>query len=433
MTDRDSGADTVVQTVRPTLPEVLRAAAAARPGATAIRCGVTTLDVAGLHGAVTRLAARLRDAGVRAGDRVAVALPNTAELAVCYLGVLEAGAVAVPLHPSHARQVQEDRLVDCEPRLLLAAPDLPLPCREAADAAGVPVLAVDAAVCAGGPAPAGDRPPAAPETLAALVYGLVGHDRPAAVELTHANLAHSAAAAARVLGLGPEDTVLGCFPLASVLGQTVGLNATLTAGATLSIPGDVEGDGLLATIVEQRITVLATFPVLMPVLLRSIKARGDAADLSALRTVLGSGGAPVAPALRKGLSAAAGCEVLESFGTPETSGLVCATPSGEPARPGSVGPAAPGVQLRVVDRGADARPGDIGELVMRGPHAMARYWRDPEATAQVVRGGWLYTGFSAVADEDGWCYLTDAGWVGKLNGPRNRGGMLRRALRRLRN
>lgn len=429
-----------------TVLAALRDGAAEHPGAPAVRAGSVTLDYAQLHAAARRLARRLHDAGVTPGDRVAVALPNSLELAVCYLGVLAAGAVVVPLRPAHDRHLQQDRLLDCDPAAVLAAPDSRPGLVTAAATAGVPVFGVEPGelVDAGGPDDTdGDGTDVAPEVPAGLFYGLVAHDRPAAVELTHANLARTAVAAAALLRLGRSDTVLSCFPLASVIGLTLGINATLVAGACLSIPSDVDSAGLLRTLTEQQVTVLGTYPVLLPVLLRAVADRatrsvrstadGSATALPALRTILVSGGAPTAASQRRALESTVGCEVLDSFGVPECSGLACATPSEGTGRSGSVGLPLDGLEARVVDRaGRDARVGDIGELVVRGPHTMVGYWRDPESTKRAFRGGWLYTGYSATVDEDGWNYLIDAGWAGKLNRPRPGGGRVRRLLHRLR-
>ena len=215
--------------------------------------------------------------------------------------------------------------------------------------------------------------------------------------------------------------MLGCFPLASVLGQTLGTNAALAGGACLALPGDVAGDGLLATLTD--VTVLATYPVLLPILLEQARR---ASQPPGLRAVVSSGGAPVRADLRAALHDALGGELLETFGPAESAGLACVTPPGDAGAP-----AVPGVEIGILDRGRDAEPGRVGELAVRGPLTTPGYWRDPEATAAAIRNGWCYTGYGAVRDPDGGCHLVDRGWAGG-RGRYGRPGLLRRAWRRVR-
>jgi long-chain acyl-CoA synthetase len=227
-----------------------------------------------------------------------------------------------------------------------------------------------------------------------------------------------------VLRLTPADTLLSCFPLHTVLGQTCALNAVVAAGACLSLPARFDPSGLTRVMTEHGVTVVAAFPALLPTLHRA--AESAAGDL-ALRAVLGAGGAPVPGRWRNAISEGPGCELLACYGPPEAAALVCATAPGTPARPGSVGTAVAGMEIRIGDANHPAPPGAVGELLVRGDHVMAGYWDDQVASEGALRGGWLRTGQSAQLDDEGWVYLADGGWVGRLTGPRpGRRGRLRR-------
>jgi long-chain acyl-CoA synthetase len=419
------------------------------------------LSYAALSGAAGWIADRVRSSGIGPGGLVATIMPNGVEFAACYYGVQLAGAAVVPLSPNHDDSTLARRLSTCAPGLLLLGAGSPASARTLAAASGTPVLEVDAEMftaelsaaelstaelstaelstaelstaelsAAGCPADPGAHT-ADPGAVAVLAYGQPAAQPPAPAELTQANLARAASAlASTVLRLSPEDTVLSTFPMLAVLGQTCGINATVAAGACLSIPARFDPPEILRVIAEQRVTVLATFPALLPGLLR--EAQGGAADVSSLRTILGAGGTTVPSRLREPLESAFGCEVLECYGPAESAGLACATRPGD-QYPGSVGAAVDGVELRVSTGGSrDAAPGVSGELLLRGPHTMAGYRGDPRATTMALRDGWLHTGTEARMDQDGHVYLLDGGWIGRVKAPRaGRESRLRRAWRRL--
>ncbi len=103
-----------------------------------------------------------------------------------------------------------------------------------------------------------------------------------------------------------------------------------------------------------------------------------------------------------------GVTVWEGYGLTEAAPAVTANAVGGEAKAASVGPPLPGIEVRLIDEdGDDAEEDDPGELLVRGPNVFAGYWNRPEATAEVLRGGWLHTGDVAVRDEDGYLFLVD--------------------------
>jgi long-chain acyl-CoA synthetase len=139
-------------------------------------------------------------------------------------------------------------------------------------------------------------------------------------------------------------------------------------------------------------------------------------DLSALRTIA-YGGAPMPAELVRRARQTLPCNFCQAYGLTETSPILTVFPSQEQAIHGppeherrllSCGRAVMGVRVRVVDTdGEDVKPGEVGEIIAKGPNIMVGYWNKPQETAEALRDGWLYTGDLATVDEEGYIYIVD--------------------------
>ncbi|SEG40567.1 long-chain acyl-CoA synthetase [Thermomonospora echinospora] len=370
---------------------------------------VLTLDGAGLsYHALEALSARvaglLRGRGVGPGDRVAVMLPNVPEFAVVYYGALRAGAVVVPLDPLLKRREIAAYVGDCGARLLVAWHA----CAEAAEAGtagtGADCLFVvpeEFRRLLRGAVPVGEVAATSPDDIAVLLYTAGTTGRPKGIELTHGNLAGNAATVARMHALGVDDVVLGALPLYHAFGQTCALNATVHAGGRLTLMPRFDPGRALELIRRDGVTVFQGVPAMYIALLD----QPGASDMSLLRVCV-SGGAALPPAVLRAYETRFGCRIVEGYGLSETSAVAAANRGGHRRRPGSVGRPVPGVEMRVVgDDGRELSPGEIGEIVVRGPNVMKGYWRDPAATAEAIRDGWFHTGDLGRTDGDGFFFL----------------------------
>jgi long-chain acyl-CoA synthetase len=162
-----------------------------------------------------------------------------------------------------------------------------------------------------------------------------------------------------------------------------------------------------ALVREHAVTILAGVPAMFASLLELSDAEAPAVAFRSVRLAVAGAAElpePVATAFRDRF----GVTIHEGYGLTEAAPIVTTTAVDRAPRFGSIGPALPGVDVRLVDAdGTDAAVGDPGEIWVRGPNVFAGYWHDQEATARVLVDGWLRTGDVAVADDDGFLSLVD--------------------------
>ncbi|MEU7040241.1 AMP-binding protein [Streptomyces varsoviensis] len=438
--------------------DLLDQAVRAHPAAIAVRDRHGAWDYTALDRAAHRAAAWLRGRGVAPGDRVAVRLGNVREFVALLFGTLRAGAVFVPVNPAmkefHVRSV----LADCAPRIALTAsgeehtvapyadcpvhpvtdlalhgpeaevpapeaevpaPEAEVPAPEAevpAPAGAVPAPAGAVPAPAGAvPAPAGEAPAPAGEApgdaddLALLIYTSGSTSRPKAVMSPHRATVFAARAIASRLGYRADDVVLTAIPLAFDYGlYQIFLSAL--AGAELVLTDADAHTGLMATLHQHGVTVMPLVPSLAEMLVR-LAAR-DRRGPAALRLVTNTGADLTPPLIAAVRGAFPSARVVPMFGITECKRVTILEPDGDLARPRSVGRPLPGTEVLILDeRGRPQPPGAAGEIVVRGPHVMAGYWRAPELSAQRFRTDpatgdrVLHTGDYGHLDEDGHLYF----------------------------
>ena len=342
-----------------------------------------------LHDRAARLASWLQQEGVDPGDRVVVLMANCPEVPIAYNALWRAGAVVTPaiflLPPPELEHI----VADSGATLILATPEL---AGNAPD--GVRVVTTDDFGEAE-PAEIADR---APEDPAALLYtgGTTGRSK--GVLLSHENLWFAGKSGHEAGHLPEIRRGLLALPLSHAYGllvTVVGLHAE-EQGQTVLLRW-FDPTLWLELAQEHRTQITAVVPSMLQLLLAQPL---EDYDLSELRYVV-SGGAPlpveVAEELIRRLPQV---EIREGYGLTESSALVTSTVPGG-SRLGSVGTAAPGVELRI--------DGDeeIGEICVRSPSVMLGYWGQPEATADAIEDGWLRTGDLGYLDEDGYLYVVD--------------------------
>jgi acyl-CoA synthetase (AMP-forming)/AMP-acid ligase II len=343
------------------------------------------------NGAANALAAH----GVVPGDRVTLALGNSIEYVVAALGVLKAGAILNPVNPALGASELGYVLGHADPRLVVTDPASDARLRQLGRSTVLGTALLEGA---------DDRPPAVPVEpgdYSTLLYTSGTTGKPKGVLFTHSRTGTSGPHFIERLGLTPDDTILAVTPLFH--GNAWGAVTTaLYAGATAAFARQFSASEFWPLVHEVGATVLYTLGTVLAMLLT--RQPSDLERRNPLRVILGLGAAPIRDRVigRFGVSA-----VLECFGSTDA-GVVTIEPLGAAPRPGSCGPAVPGVEIRVVDdAGTVLPPRQTGEILVRSPAMMAAYYRDPEETARALRDGWFHSGDLGWLDEDGWLYFVD--------------------------
>ena len=403
--------------------ELLRRTAARLPEKTAVIDGERRFTFRQLEEYSGRLGGALASFGVRRDEHVALLAPNCAEFVIAFYGILKAGAIVTTINSGYREREIAHQLNDSGAEVVIVHADLE-PVLESAreEAPGLRrVVPIEPTALPGSFWDAIDRAPAAPpapvvrpdEDVAALPYssGTTGLSK--GVMLTHANLVSNVE---QMVGREGEesvpredDVILVHLPLFHIYGMNVLMNPAVAVGATQVMMGRFDMDRFLSLISRHRVTQLFTVP---PVGLSVTQYAGVSDhDLTSLRVGF-FGAAPMSAELQLRVEEALGCTVIQGYGMTETSPLANSDfLEPERIRRGSVGPAAPDTEERVVDveTGTRVLPvGEVGELMIRGPQVMRGYYDNAGATAETLtEDGWLHTGDIARMDADGYVWILD--------------------------
>ena len=394
-----------------TLSEHVLGRAAAREGRAALVDAATgeVLTYPELAAAARAGAAGLATAGVGPGAVVGLMSHNQPWYAVVVHAVMSAGAAVSPLNPALTVAEAGHQLRDCSARALVVAEPFADKGLAAAALAGVERVFVlgrhpgcrsfDQVLDPALPAPVPDLDPAT--AIAALPYssGTTGSSK--GVLLTHRNMVANLEQLRLVWRITGEDVVCAAVPFFHIYGLTIILNSALLAGATIVTLPRFDLRRYLRVIQDHRVTRGHLVP---PMVLQLAQApEVDGYDLSSMRTAV-CGAAPLDEDAVLRAERRTGCVIRQGYGmteaSPGTHSVWDEDFSSTPA--GSVGRLLPATEARVVDpaTGADVRPGERGELLVRGPQVMPGYLNNPAATAAAITDGWLRTGDVARVEPD---------------------------------
>ncbi len=359
---------------------------------------VRTLTFGEVEARSSRMAQALAARGVRAGDRLAVQLPNGPEFLELFLGCLRLGAIFVPVNVLYREREVAHVLADAEPVALVtvdgAAPPLGAPAWD------VSALSTEAA------ARPATRPTAAlaGDTPAAIVYTSGTTGRAKGAVLTHANLAANARVLLEAWRITSSDRYLAVLPLFHVHGLGNGVCSWLASGCRMRLVERFESEKAQVLFEESRPTLVFGVPTVYVRLAQWPEA--VARRLGAGVRLFVSGSAPLPPSVFEAFEQRFGHAILERYGMTETL-MSLGNPYAGERRPGTVGLPFAGVETRIVDgEGCEVGPGVTGGLLVRGPSVFAGYWRKPEATAAAFTAdGFFRTGDLAERSADGYVTL----------------------------
>ncbi len=393
-----------------------------------------------------RLAAALVDLGVRRGQPVGIFMPNTPQFVMAFYAILKAGGVVVATNPLYTPRELEHQLNDSGVELMLVMSNFYNKVKEAQPKTKLKRLVVTnikeylpahlrllftllkekkdghRVQLAEGDLwlqdllakyPEGRQPlvEVGPDDVALFQYsgGTTGISK-AAIALHRNLVANTLQIRAWFPTEEGREIMLMAIPLFHVYGMVAGMSFAVQAAASMvMIPNPRDLDDLLTSIQKYRPTLFPGVPTLYNAINNHPDVVAGKFDLSSIKACI-SGSAPLLRETKERFEAVTGGKLVEGYGLSEAPTATHCNPIMGENRPGSIGLPLPDIDCRIValeDGVTVLPPGEIGELVIKGPNVMVGYHNMPTETANALRDGWLYTGDIAKMDEDGYFYIVD--------------------------
>jgi acyl-CoA synthetase (AMP-forming)/AMP-acid ligase II len=391
----------------------------------AIICGDEVLTFRQLGKRVAYLSAIFREMGIRRAEPVAVLAQNSPRYVEILFALAGMGAIMSPLNflllPPELVRI----LDDLEPRFLLFAEEFVDSVDKMKDLCPYleKVVCIDGEVSGypplgnllgEGSAIGGIYDIPDENDVAFISYaGSIGKN-PKGAELTHRNLMCASYFSALEMNISRRDVYLSTAPLPFLAG-TGRMMKFLLPGAKVVIMRDFEPELALKLIEEHGVTRLLLVPQMMAQLVLEAKKRKY--DFSSLNKISYGGVIPVNPSLLDEAMSIFNCDFIQSFAQVESSGIISFLHISEEMEKGgtsavrrltSIGKETIGITVKIIDtEGMEAEPNMVGELAVRGPTVMKGYHNDPYLTEEILKKGWLHTGYMASMDEDGYIYIVD--------------------------
>lgn len=431
-----------------TLLDVVHEAAVQRPGHPALLFKGASLSYGELDRLSDALAAALVAQGVKKGDRVALMMPNCPQFVLGQLGAWKAGAIVVPINPLYTEDELPPLLASCGAETVLVLTPFYAKVKAAQTKTSLRcVIATNIKEylpahlrilftalkekkeghrigLQDGDLWLGDllhkyaktpRPEVsiAPQDPAMLFFTGGTTGTPKGAVGTHQGMLITAMqikawAAGTILDW--DDVFMGHMPMFHCYGN-IGILCTALVGRhpLALVPNPRDLDDLLATIQKVHPALLPTVPTLLNAILNHPKVRSGEVDLRSIKVCFSSA-APMMAETKKRFEAMTGGRLFEGYGMTESMVACVGTPVHGLYKTGSVGVPLPDVEVRIVDADDGQTPmetGQVGEIALRAPQIMKGYWHRPDATTEMLRDGWLFTGDLGYLDEDSYLFIVD--------------------------
>ncbi|MDQ2906304.1 MAG: long-chain fatty acid--CoA ligase [Chloroflexota bacterium] len=414
----------------------------------------TKMTYARFSALANRFAAELQRLGVRKGDRVAIALPNIPQYPVAFYGALRAGAVVVPTNPLYTEREMRHQLADSGARvvvmldmyypivravradtslehIIVTSPadflppllhtlyplsqrraKLPEPRLSAKELASDPMLHSMKDLLkkyAGKGNETFNLPePASGADLAVLQYtgGTTGLSKGAM--LTHRNLLSNAFQTRHWTPRARDAQEVGlCVaPFFHSYGLTVGMNMGIRAAATMVLLPQFKSKDVVKAIKRYRPTLFPGIPTMYIAIMR--EAGQKTAQLRSIKYCI-SGAAPLPAKVRQDFEAITGGKLVEGYGLSEAAPVTHCNPLNGDVRDGSIGLPLSNIDSVILHQGTGdpVPPGEVGEIMVKGPNIMQGYWNQPEETKAIFFKDWMHTGDLGRMDKDGYFYVAE--------------------------
>lgn len=373
---------------------------------TAIYYGDQEISFADLHAQALQFAAHLQTHfGVKPGDRVGLWLKNCPEFVGAVFGILQAGAVVVPINnflkPAEVGYLLNDAGIDVlisDTELSAHFPVL------SSQRKSLNILKVEelASEIGNRQSPIANRERREPD-LAVIIYTSGTTGRPKGAMLSHGNLLHNVNSCRIVLETVEDDCLAVLLPLFHTYMLTVGIFLPFTIGGSIVLVKSLNPPrAMLAEILARKPTILPAVPGFYRMLL------GAQIPVTLPLRLFVCGSAPLPLQTLKEFEEKFKVPLLEGYGLSEASPVVSKNPLHGVHKAGSIGLPIANVEMSIQDAtGKMLGTNETGEICVRGGNVMLGYWNQPEETAKVMRDGWLLTGDIGHRDADGYYFITD--------------------------
>jgi long-chain acyl-CoA synthetase len=413
---------------RITLPEVLRNISQKFPNNTAMVYLDHLWSYRELNTLVSQMSNLLISLSIKPGDRVGIHLVNSPQFVIAYYGLLRAGAIAVPINPNSSGDDFQFIVKNSGLKLLVTSCHSllniqPKTCNTAKILVTDPynvfnsnqtysldhsadVIRLEQVLFS-----QLDSDPGLvvdPDAYANLQYtgGTTGRSKGAI--LSHYNLVANALQVRhwfKNVYLDGEGRFLCVIPFYHIYGMTTTMNFVLVSGSTMLIHHKFELPELVHTIEKYKPNLFMAVPAMYG----AFVMRQEHPDMRSIKACM-SGSAPLPLAIQQKFEQLSGGKLVEGYGLTEASPVVSCNPIYGIAKNGSIGLPLPDTEVMLVNPATGAEivtPGEVGELLVKGPQVMHGYWEQPEETALTLKNGWLHTGDLVRMDEAGYIYIAD--------------------------
>ncbi|HEY52971.1 MAG TPA: long-chain fatty acid--CoA ligase [Caldilineae bacterium] len=431
-----------------TLVDVVHETASLRPDHPALWFKGTTISYGELVRLSDAFASALVGLGVEKGERVAIMMPNSPQYVIAELGIWKAGAIVASINPLYTGRELEHMLKECDAETLVvmtmfydkvkALQDktpikrviaaniktyLPTVLRwlftllkekkeghritlQEGDYRFDQLLAAYAHI----PPPA-EKPKAEDPALILFTGGTTGLAKAALG--SHGGLVQSGLQINEWFknAMGEWDEVfLTSLPLFHVFAAAGVQTVALVSRSMMAlVPNPRDIDDVIETIEKTKATFVPGVPTFYNALLNHPKVKSNEADLTSIKLCI-SGASALLQDTKERFEALTGSRIVEGYALTESMMAIVCTPVDGVYKVGSVGMPVPDVEVRIVDAdtGQEEMPnGEVGEIILKAKQLMLEYWNRPEASAETIRDGWLFTGDLGYLDEDGYLFIVD--------------------------
>ena len=399
------------------LIQVIKQSAKFRPGKVFLVSEKEKLTFNQFLERVRQAGAGFKALGVKRGDKVALLLNNSIEFLEAYFGVIYIGAVIVPLNTFLKSEEVLYILNDCKVKALVTSSDFKSVVegiKPGQAAAMENIISVDdipgrqavrfSSLFNSGSAP---EEVMGQDEMAVIIYtsGTTGH--PKGAMLSHKNMVSDVENSIDIIGITDKDIFMAFLPMFHSYSFTANVMIALYCGCKLVIVKSIQPfTRVVKNLLLHRVSVFIAIPQIYSVL--ATKKMPFWFHLINPMRVCISGGASLPVDSFHKFEKSFNRPLIEGYGLSEAAPICALNPLYGKRKAASIGPEIHNVRIRIVDdEGRDVKQGESGEMIVKGDNVMLGYFNNPEATAQTIKDGWLYTGDVGKKDEEGYIFIMD--------------------------